>query len=114
MNVFSRRAALAAAMLATAAAAFTVPRATRATGAGATITIDNFSFTPATLTVAAGTKVTWTNRDDSPHTIVNTQRAFKSAPLDTGDTFSAVFDKSGTFGYFCSLHPHMQGTIVVK
>lgn len=82
----------------------------------ATVNIDNFSFTPAAITIATGTKITWNNRDDIPHTITDAadQRAFKSAPLDTGDTFAFMFSKAGTYHYFCSLHPHMQGTVVVK
>lgn len=80
------------------------------------VTIDNFTFSPASLTVAAGSRVVWTNRDDIPHTVTSADepRAMKSEPLDTGDSFSHVFAKRGTFHYFCSLHPHMQGTIVVQ
>ena len=82
----------------------------------AKIVIDNFTFTPATLTVAPGTRVVWTNNDDIPHTVVSavSPPLFKSKALDTDDSFSTVFDKPGTYGYFCGLHPHMQGTIVVK
>jgi plastocyanin len=80
------------------------------------INIDNFTFGPAMLTVAAGSKVTWTNRDDIPHTVVDAadQRQFKSSPLDTGDSFSYVFGKPGTYRFFCSIHPRMQGTVVVR
>jgi plastocyanin len=80
------------------------------------VNINNFSFNPATLTVAAGTKVTWTNRDDDAHTIVNagSPPLFKSAPLDTDDTFSFTFDKPGTYKYICSIHPFMSGTIIVQ
>lgn len=77
------------------------------------ISIDNFSFTPATLTVKAGTKVTWTNRDDIPHTVVTADKKLKSTVLDTDDTFVAVFDQPGTYQYFCSIHSHMTGTVVV-
>jgi plastocyanin len=93
--------------------ALALPRVARA--AEPVITIDNFAFTPATLTVPAGTKVSWSNRDDTPHTVFSALRppAFRSGPLDTGDGFSVVFDKPGTYGYFCSLHPHMQGTVIV-
>jgi len=77
------------------------------------VSIDNFSFTPATLTVKAGTKVTWTNRDDIPHTVVTADKKLKSTVLDTDDTFVAVFDQPGTYTYFCSIHPHMTGTVVV-
>lgn len=80
------------------------------------IMIHNFSFAPKTLTVAIGTKVVWTNHDESPHTVVSSDepRLFKSSPLDTNDAFAFVFDKPGTYHYFCSVHPMMQGTIVVK
>jgi plastocyanin len=82
----------------------------------ATVNIDNFSFAPAAITVPAGTKITWNNRDDIPHTITDAaeQRAFKSPPMDTGDVFSHVFPTPGTYHYFCSLHPHMRGTVVVQ
>jgi plastocyanin len=80
------------------------------------VNIDNFSFAPGALVVSAGTRVTWTNRDDIPHTVTDAagQRAFKSSALDTGDAFSYLFDKPGTYHYFCSLHPRMEGTVVVK
>ena len=82
----------------------------------ASVTIDNFSFNQASLTVKAGTRVTWTNRDDIPHTVVDADdpKAMKSPPLDTGEHFEHTFVKPGTFHYFCSLHPRMQGTIVVQ
>ena len=81
-----------------------------------TVTIDNFAFGPNSLTVAVGTTVTWINQDDEPHTVVNTgnPRLFKSGALDTGNKFSFTFDKPGTYRYFCSLHPHMTGVIVVQ
>src|SRR5215467_5616732 len=78
------------------------------------IGIDNFSFTPPTLTVKAGTKVTWINADDVPHLIVNVQGAFKSSPvLDSDQRYTATLTKPGKYDYFCSLHPKMQGRIVV-
>jgi plastocyanin len=82
----------------------------------AQVKIDNFAFVPAEIAVAPGTKVTWENRDDIPHTVTDASdpRAFKSPALDTGDTFSHVYSAAGTYRYFCSLHPHMQGTVVVK
>ena len=80
----------------------------------AEVKIDNFSFGPPVLTVAPGTKVTWTNRDDIPHTVVADDKTFKSKTLDTDETFSYTFDKAGTYPYFCSIHPHMTATIVVK
>jgi 3',5'-cyclic-AMP phosphodiesterase len=81
--------------------------------ADAHIVVDNFAFTPASQAIAAGATVTWTNRDDVPHTIVSTDQKFKSTALDTDQTFSHVFDTPGTFKYFCSLHPKMTGQIVV-
>jgi plastocyanin len=78
------------------------------------VKIDNFSFGPATLTVAAGTRVTWTNRDDIPHTVVSDDKVFKSKVLDTDEKFSFTFTKPGTYGYFCSIHPKMTGKVVVE
>lgn len=112
-NRFARRAVLAAGFL----ALLGVGPALRLGWAGdAGVTIDNFSFNPAALTVPVGTTVTWTNRDDIPHTIVDARdkKAFKSKPMDTDDKFSFTFAMAGTYKYFCSLHPHMQGTITVK
>ena len=82
----------------------------------AAVSIDNFTFSPAEITVAAGTKITWTNNDDIPHTVVDADdpKAWKSPPLDTGEAWARVFDKPGTYHYFCSLHSHMQGTVVVR
>jgi plastocyanin len=82
----------------------------------AQVTIDNFTFSPAILTVTTGTKVTWTNRDDIPHTVTDADhpREIKSPALDTGESYSRTFAAPGTYHYFCSLHPHMQGTAVVK
>ena len=82
--------------------------------AAAAVSIDNFTFKAQVLTVKPGTTVTWTNGDDIPHTVVAKDGAFKSKVLDTGDRFSFTFAKAGQFGYFCSLHPHMTGTIIVK
>ncbi len=82
--------------------------------ASAEVKVDNFSFGPATLTVAVGTTVTWTNRDDIPHTIVSTDKVFKSKVLDTDEKFSFTFSKSGTYPYFCSIHPKMTGSVVVQ
>ena len=76
--------------------------------------IDNFTFNPQALTVKAGTTVTWTNKDDIPHTVAAVNRQFKSKALDTDDAYSFTFTTPGTYAYFCSLHPHMTGTIVVE
>ena len=78
------------------------------------IAIDNFKFGVVSLEVATGTTVTWTNRDDVPHTVVSSTKVFKSPPLDTGEAFSYTFKSAGTFEYYCSMHPRMTGKIVVK
>ena len=78
------------------------------------VKIDNFSFGPSELTVPAGTTVTWTNRDDIPHTVVSTDKVFKSKVLDTDDKFSFKFDKAGTYPYFCSIHPKMTAKVIVQ
>ena len=83
--------------------------------AAAAISIDNFTFNPQSLTVKAGTTVTWTNKDDIPHGIAATNNAFKrSQALDTDDSYSFTFTTPGTYQYFCYIHPHMTGTIVVQ
>jgi plastocyanin len=79
----------------------------------AAVKIHNFAFTPPSLTVKAGT-VTWRNEDDIPHTTTSSARVFKSKALDTGDNFSFTFNDAGSYEYFCSLHPHMKGTIVLE
>ena len=78
------------------------------------ITIDNFTFTPKQLTVAVGTTVKWVNHDDIPHTIVEKKTTFRSKALDTDDSYSFTFTSAGTFDYFCGLHPHMVGQVIVK
>jgi plastocyanin len=80
----------------------------------AEVKIDNFTFGPATVTVAVGGTVTWTNRDDIPHNVLSTDKLFKSKVLDTDDKFSYTFAKAGTYQYFCGIHPKMTGTVVVK
>jgi plastocyanin len=78
------------------------------------VVIENFSFVPATLTVKAGTKVKWVNRDDVPHTATDTDKRFNSKTLDTDDQFDFTFSEPGTYNYFCALHPKMTGQIIVK
>ena len=80
----------------------------------AAVKIDNFSFGPATLTVSAGTTVTWTNNDDIPHTVVSDEKLFRSKALDTDDKFSYTFTRPGTYNYFCSVHPKMTAEVVVQ
>ena len=77
------------------------------------VKIDNFTFGPQKLTVKVGDTVTWINEDDIPHTVVSTGH-FRSKALDTDDKYSFTFTTPGTFEYFCGLHPHMQGSIVVE
>jgi plastocyanin len=88
---------------------------TAAQGAGAnSIEVKDFMFTPMTLTVNAGEKVTWLNKDDEPHTVVSDAGLFRSAAMDTNESFSFKFDKPGTYRFTCSIHPRMVGTIIVK
>jgi plastocyanin len=82
--------------------------------ASTAVKIDNFTFGPPNLTIAAGTTVTWTNNDDVPHTVVSDDKLFKSKALDTDDKFSFTFAKPGTYMYFCSVHPKMTAKIVVQ
>jgi plastocyanin len=92
------------------------PSLVRADAPPITVKIDNFAFTDQTVTVAPGATVTWVNDDDAPHTVVSTDdgKSFRSKVLDTGDKFSFTFMSAGTFAYFCSIHPHMTGKVVVK
>jgi amicyanin len=78
------------------------------------VKIDNFTFNPQQITVKAGAKVTWTNNDDIPHTVTSKTGIFKSKALDTEDKFSFTFTTPGSYSYFCALHPHMTGSIVVE
>jgi plastocyanin len=80
----------------------------------AEVKIDNFVFGPAAITVGVGTTVTWINRDDIPHTVVSTDKVFKSKVLDTDEKFSYTFTKPGEYPYFCSIHPKMTGKVVVQ
>jgi amicyanin len=82
--------------------------------ADVTVKIDNFVYNPQQVTVKAGTTVVWTNHDDIPHTVTSSAGVFRSKALDTDDTFSFTFTTPGTYKYFCALHPHMTGSIVVE
>lgn len=77
------------------------------------IIIQNYQFTPPSLTVSVGTKVTWTNHDEVPHTISEINKAFRSPALDTDDSYSFTFANPGVYHYFCTLHSQMVGTITV-
>lgn len=78
------------------------------------IKIDNFSFTPPTMTVKVGTEITWTNKDDIPHNVVAEDKSFKSKVLDTDEKFTMTASKPGTYTYYCSIHPKMKGKLVVE
>ena len=79
------------------------------------IVIKDFHFDPETLTVKSGEKVTWINRDEEPHTVVSVEKQFKkSSPLDTDQEFTITAGAPGTYTYYCSVHPKMTGTIIVK
>jgi plastocyanin len=83
------------------------------------VTIQNFAFSPADITVKKGTKVTWTNRDSTPHTITQDDNQPAGSPgldskgLSNGESYSATFDQTGTFHYHCSIHPEMTGSVTV-
>jgi plastocyanin len=87
--------------------------ADEASAEATSVTIAEFAFTPAELTVAAGTTVTWTNEDWAPHTATAEDGSFDSGRLNQGDSFEYTFDDPGTYAYFCSFHPGMMGSIVV-
>jgi plastocyanin len=91
------------------------PQLSFAADSAAAVKVDNFSFSPQTITVAVGTEVTWTNQDDIPHTVVSDDKTtFKSKALDTDEKFTFKFTKAGTYPYFCSIHPKMTGQVVVQ
>ena len=91
------------------------PALVRAGPAPVTVRIDNFAFDAQTVTVSPGATVTWVNQDDAPHTVVaDDGKSFRSKALDTGETCSFPFASAGSWGYFCSVHPHMTGRVVVK
>jgi plastocyanin len=82
----------------------------------ASVRIENFSFLPKELKIAVGTTVTWQNADDVPHTATSKDdpQLFDSGPLDTDDKFSFTFSKPGKYAYYCKVHPHMTGVVIVK
>src|SRR3954462_8966029 len=85
-----------------------VPATQPKSATGVEVAIDNFAFSPRELKIEAGTRVTWVNHDDVPHTATSTDKHFKSSgTLDTDDKYSVVFDSPGTYAYFCAVHPHM-------
>ena len=78
------------------------------------VEISGFTFVPATVTVAVGTTVTWTSNDSAPHTVSSRDDVFDSGNLSRSATFSYVFDQSGTFEYYCKIHPYMTGKVIVE
>src|SRR5215469_4207609 len=98
-------------------AALSLPVTSKADDVGTNaveVKIDNFNFTPPVLIVSAGTKVTWVNKDDVPHTITSDDKLFGSRAMDTDDKFSFTFQTPGTYSYYCSVHPKMTGKVIVK
>jgi plastocyanin len=106
-RIFNRRASL---LL---AAALVLGAASAAAADEAKVTIDNFAFTPAELTVKPGTTVIFENHDDIPHLVLADDGSYRSKALDTNDSFSFTFDKPGEYPYYCGIHPHMKGKIIV-
>ena len=92
----------------------TVAKAATSQPSVPTVAIDNFSFSPAIITVPAGTTLTWVNHDDVPHTVTANDKVFSSGALDTDDRYSHVFATPGTYPYFCAVHTHMTGQVIVK
>jgi len=78
------------------------------------ITIKNFMFTPASLTVKPGTTVTWVNEDEEPHTVLSSSGLFRSHAIDTKESFSYTFDKPGEYHFICTIHPQMMGKVIVQ
>jgi plastocyanin len=112
---------LAFGILTLAGAAHTTKRAhaqamssTHAQSASSMVVMKNFDFSPMTMTVPAGTTVTWKNTDGEPHTVTSVDGLFRSGALDENDTFKFKFDKPGTYKYVCSIHPKMMAAIIVK
>ena len=88
-------------------------KAVRADPPAVAVNIDNFAFSPATITIKSGTVVTWTNRDDIPHVVLVTALKLRSKVMDTDQSFSQRFDGVGSFDYYCALHSHMKGSVIV-
>lgn len=78
------------------------------------IVIKDFMFAPNSLTVKAGSTVTWANKDDEPHSVVSDTGLFRSGAVNTNETFSFKFDKPGMYHFTCAIHPRMVGTIIVQ
>ena len=114
MTAFATNTRVATALAAAVFAAAAMFTAASAQAAETQVQIDQFIFAPQRITVKAGTTVTWINDDDIPHTVASSSKLFKSKALDTNDKFSFTFTTPGSYEYFCSLHPHMTGAVVVE
>jgi plastocyanin len=90
------------------------PPAAAGAGGPDAVTISDFSFTPADLTVPAGATVTWTNDDDFAHTVTSSDGLFDSGELAGGQTFEFTFTEPGTYPYVCNIHPNMTATVTVE
>lgn len=101
-------------LIAVALVAAGLPAGDVSAGNPATVSINEFAFTPSVLTVPAGTKVTWTNHDEEPHTITSADGAFGSSGLSHDEGFSQTFARPGRYEYYCALHPHMKATVIVR
>ncbi|HSU44290.1 MAG TPA: cupredoxin family copper-binding protein [Casimicrobiaceae bacterium] len=112
MKQVSARVALAALLCASIAFATHAKHASAT--AGAEVSITRFTFAPKEITVAPGTKIVWTNRDETPHTVTSNDKAFASKGLDTDDTYEHTFDGEGDFAYICTVHPFMTGVVHVR
>ncbi|AIF47439.1 cupredoxin domain-containing protein [Dyella japonica] len=117
MNVLARTFTVVVALTFAAAPAATMAANATATASAKPVTVDirNFAFAPKTLTIPAGTRVVWTNRDDEPHLVVSAGHQFASSrALDTSDSYAVTFDHAGTYTYYCGIHPMMVGTVIVQ
>ena len=95
-------------------ACFVAAAAAQSKAAATDVKIDNFTYGPSEVKIPAGATVTWTNRDDIPHTVVSSDKVFKSKVMDTDEKYSFTFQTAGTYTYFCSIHPKMTGKVTVQ
>jgi len=91
-----------------------LPARAATAGAKLDVAIAKFAYAPKDVTVAPGTKIVWTNRDETPHTVTSTDKGFASKGMDTDDTFEHTFDREGDFAYICTVHPFMTGVVHVR
>jgi plastocyanin len=96
--------------------AFVMPAILAAAGPSSTVDINiaKFAYGPKEITIAPGTKIVWTNHDQTPHTVTSNDKSFASKGLDTDDKFEHTFTSEGDFGYICTVHPYMTGVVHVR